>query len=155
ADLAHRMVDDMLGHFRTLREGPAWEAPPEEIVRLVLEEPVPMSPQGEEEAYRQFVEHIRPYRNGNLDPRFFGWVQGGGFPLGMMADMLASGLDAHLGGFDQMAPRVEGKVVEWFRELFGFPEGSSGILLSGGSMANLYGLAVARTAKAGFDVREE
>ncbi|WP_038472598.1 pyridoxal phosphate-dependent decarboxylase family protein [Fimbriimonas ginsengisoli] len=155
ARLAHRMVDDMVDHLRSLPDQPAWQPMPAGLSDRILDEPLPTRPQGEEEVYEQFLRDVLPYPNGNLHPRFYGWVQGNGTPLGMMADMLASGMNAHLAGFNQAPPSVELKVIDWLRELLGFPEGTSGLLLSGGSMASLTGLAVARNAKAGFDVREE
>jgi glutamate/tyrosine decarboxylase-like PLP-dependent enzyme len=72
----------------------------------------------------------------------------------MLADMLASGLNPHLAGFDQAPKLVEQQVLQWMTELMGMPAGTSGVLSSGGSMANITALVVARNAKAGFDVRE-
>lgn len=155
AALAHRMLDETLQDLRTLRDGPAWREMPDATVAALRDEPLPRSPQGEEAAYEDFVRHVRPYPNGNRDPRFFGWVQGNGFPYASMAELLATSLNPHMAGFHQAPALVERKVVEWLRELMGFPEGSSGLLLSGGSMAGLTGLAVARNRVAGWDVREE
>jgi aromatic-L-amino-acid/L-tryptophan decarboxylase len=73
----------------------------------------------------------------------------------MLADMLASGMNPHLAGYDQSPALVERQVVRWMAELLGFPAEASGLLVSGGSMANLIGLAVARNAGAGFDLRGE
>jgi glutamate/tyrosine decarboxylase-like PLP-dependent enzyme len=119
---------------------------------------VPWEGEGAERAYEDFVRTVLPYPNGNLHPRFWGWVHGGGTPLGMMADMLASGLNAHLAGFNQAPALVEHEVIRWLAELMGMPSDASGVLVSGATMANVLGLAVARFAKArdaGFDVREE
>ncbi|HEX7152417.1 MAG TPA: aminotransferase class V-fold PLP-dependent enzyme [Thermoanaerobaculia bacterium] len=150
--LAHRMVDDTLDHLASLRDQPAWRPMPEEV-RTALSGPL-AEPQGATAAYEDFLTYVRPYPNGNLGPRFWGWVQGNGTPLAMMADMLASALNPHMAGFNQAPALVELQVLEWLAELMQMPKGTSGILTSGGTVANLIGLAVARHAKAGFDVRE-
>jgi len=156
-DLAHRMVDDMLNHLSSIREHPVWQAPPGEV-RRALDEPLPLQGAGDEAAYQSFLRLVLPYTNGNRHPRFWGWVQGNGTPLGMMADMLASGLNPHMGGFDQAPAMVEHQVVRWLAQLMGLPSETSGLMLSGGSIANMLGLAVARHAalqQIGIDVREQ
>jgi len=150
---AHGVVNDTISFLATLRERGAWAAMPEEV-RASFNEPLPLEPAGAERAYADFVERVRPYPNGNLHPRFWGWVQGTGTPVAMLADFLASALNPHMAGFNQAPALVEEQVLSWLKELMRFPRDSSGVLVSGGSMANLIGLAVARTAKAGFDVRE-
>ncbi len=150
--LGHRMLDDMIDHLASLRTQPAWQAMPPEV-RASFEGPLPLEPEGAEQVYREFAERVLPYPVGNLHPRFWGWVQGTGTPLAMLAEMLAAGMNAHLAGFNQAPALVELQVLDWLRQLMGMPEGTSGILLSGGSMANIIGLTVARNARAGFDVR--
>lgn len=152
--LAHRMVDDTVDFLRSLRERPAWEPMPD-AVRGSFPEPLPVQGEGAAEAYHQFAERILPYTNGNRHPRFWGWVQGNGTPLGMMADMLAAAMYPHLAGFDQAPVRVEEQVHAWLAELMGLPATATGILVEGGTMANVLGLAVARHHGAGFDVRRE
>jgi glutamate/tyrosine decarboxylase-like PLP-dependent enzyme len=151
--LGHRMVDDMLAYLEQVRERPVWRPVPAEA-RASLDEPIPVEPGDVSAVYEQFRRDILPYPTGNIHPRFWGWVMGTGTPVAMLADMLASGMNPHLAGYDQSAPLVERQVVRWMAELLGQPPETSGLLVSGGSMANLVGLAVARTAKAGFDVRE-
>ena len=63
-----------------------------------------------------------PYATGNVHPGFMGWVHGGGTAVGMLAEMLAAGLNANLGGRDHMPIEVERQIVEWTRAMFGFPE---------------------------------
>lgn len=152
--LAHQMVDDTIAHLSSLRDQPAWREMPD-AVRTSFSEPLPVEGEGAEAAYRAFAERVRPYPNGNLHPRFWGWVQGTGTPLAMMADMLAAALNPHLAGFDQAPALVEKQVIAWLAELMGFPAEASGVLVAGGTMANVLGLAVARNAMAGFDLRAE
>jgi aromatic-L-amino-acid/L-tryptophan decarboxylase len=154
--LAHRMVDDMLDHLSAIREQPVWQPLPQNV-RAAFGDPVPLEGEGNEAAYESFLRLVRPYPNGNLHPRFWGWVQGNGTPMGMMADMLASGLNPHLAGFDQGPALVEHQVLEWLTQLMGFPPTAGGLMVTGGSMANVLGLAVARYAacqRVGLDVRE-
>ncbi len=155
--LAHRMVDDMLDHLSTIRDQAVWRSPPPEV-RSALSSSLPLEGQGEEAAYEDFFRLVLPYPNGNLHPRFWGWVQGNGTPFGMMADMLAAGLNPHLAGFDQAPTLVEHQVVRWLAEIMGFPARASGLMVTGGSMANILGLAVARhraLERIGIDIRED
>jgi aromatic-L-amino-acid decarboxylase len=153
--LSHHMVDDMLHHLETIHDQPSWRQIPEVKEARILTEPLPRTPQGEEAVYQNFLNDVLLYTNGNIHPRFFGWVHGNGVPLAMMADMLASGMNPHLAGYHQAPAMVEKKVLSWLAELMGFPSNTSGVLESGGTMASILGLAVARHAKAGFDTREE
>ena len=152
--LGHRMVDDMLDYLQGVRDRPAWRSVPAET-RAALDEPIPRGPTDPSAVYRQFREHILPYPTGNIHPRFWGWVMGTGTPLAMLADMLASGMNPHLAGYDQSPALVERQVIRWMAELLGAPAGASGVLVSGATVANLIGLAVARTERAGFDVRAD
>lgn len=154
--LAHRMVNDILDHLLSLHEQPTWQEMPA-AVRTALAEPIPWHGIGADAAYDHFRTRVLPYTNGNLHPRFFGWVQGNGTLLGMMADMLAAGLNPHMAGFNQAPALVEQQVIDWLAGLLGMP-GASGTLVSGGSMASTLGLAVARFVKAqeaGINVRAD
>lgn len=151
--LGHRMLDDMVNHLSSLRERPAWQPVPEQV-RARLRTPLPLEPEPAEAVYQEFLRSILPFPNGNLHPRFWGWVQGTGTPLAMLAEMLASGMNPHMAGFDQAPALVEHQVLWWLTGLMGMPEESTGILGSGGTLANIVGMAAARHAKAGYDIRE-
>ena len=153
--LAHRMVDDMIEQTRALRTQPAWQSPPADVKRAILEEPLPREGQSAGQAYADYLHLVQPYTNGNRHPRAWGWVRGNGTPIGAMAEMLAAAFNPHLGGGDQSPTYVEERCLQWLAQVMGMPATATGILTSGGTMANLLGLAVARHAKAGFDVRAE
>lgn len=54
------------------------------------------------------------------------------------------------------ASEIELHLMRWFAtEVFGLPEGSGGLVLSGGAMANFVGLKTARDHRAGWNVRSE
>jgi glutamate/tyrosine decarboxylase-like PLP-dependent enzyme len=92
---------------------------------------------------------------GNTHPRFWAWYMGAGTPFGALGDFLASMLNPNMGGGNHGANHVESQVVDWCKDIVGLPREAGGLLVSGGSMANLVGLAVARNATAGIDLRAD
>jgi glutamate/tyrosine decarboxylase-like PLP-dependent enzyme len=141
--LAHRMVDDAVDYLATVRERPVWQRVPESV-REALKGGAPWTGRGAQAAYEDYLQLVRPYSTGNISPRFWGWVQGSGAPVGVLADFLAAVMNPNAADFNHSPALVEMQVVEWFREIMGFPPGSSGLLVSGGSAANLTALTVAR-----------
>jgi glutamate/tyrosine decarboxylase-like PLP-dependent enzyme len=149
---AHGALDDTLDYLATVRERTAWQPVPGPV-RERLRAPAPVEPEGFEAAYRDFLECVRPFPTGNIHPRFWGWVQGNGTPLGMIAELLAAGMNPNAAAFEHSAAYVELQVLGWFKSIMGFPDAAGGLLVSGGSMANLVGLAAARNNVPGLDAR--
>jgi aromatic-L-amino-acid decarboxylase len=90
-------------------------------------------------------------------PGFFAYVSGAGTVPGAVADLLASAINQNSGGF-RLSPagtEIEQHLMRWFAHRLGMPVGSTGNVTSGGAIVNFIGLALARTSKAGWDVRAE
>ncbi len=155
--LGHRMLDDMIDRLESQQGGtklPVWRPmAPED--RAALREPLPRGPTDPQALYARFQDRIVPFALGNTHPRFMGWVHGGGTGIGMLAELLAAGLNANLGGRDHAAIEIERSVIGWAAEMVGMPETSSGLLVTGSSMANMIAVLTARRAAAGASVRAE
>jgi aromatic-L-amino-acid decarboxylase len=149
--LGHRMVDDMLDYLRGVRERPVWRPVPESV-RHALAMPLSDEPTDPARVYADFREQVLPYALGNTHPRFWALVCGTGTPFGMLAELLAGGFNANVFGGDHSAPYVEAQVIAWLKRMLGVDETASGVLVSGGSVANLVGLTVARDARSGIDL---
>jgi glutamate/tyrosine decarboxylase-like PLP-dependent enzyme len=151
--LAHRVIDEEIDRLRSVRERPPWQPmPPGHEARF--ETPAPADPAPLEEVYDDYARLVRPWPMGNTHPRFWAWYMGNGTPGGALAEFVAAMHNSNMGGGSHAAMLLEAQVIRWIRDLVGFPETTGGLLVSGGSMANLTALAVARQRMAGFDVRE-
>lgn len=150
---SHQMLDDMLDYIENVRDRPVWQPIPTEV-RAVFQLPMPVQPGDLMTAHATFMQDVLPYAIGNAHPGFMGWVHGGGTPVGMLAEMLAAGLNANLGGREQIPVEVERQLLRWVRELFAFPDTASGLFVTGTSMANFISVLVARTAALGPAVRQ-
>lgn len=151
---SHAALDRMIEHLRSIRTQPVWQAAPDGVLDR-LHTPLPRSARGIADVIGEFDQLIKPYATGNLHPAFMGWVHGAGTPAGMVAEMLAAGLNMNCGGRNHAGIEIEKQITCWMKEVFGFPDRASGLFVTGTSMANFLGLIVARNAALGTDVRSK
>ena len=89
----------------------------------------------------------------NGHPRFWGYINGSASPLGALGDLLASSINANVCTWTvaPVASEIERQAVEWIGDLLNFPNdpacNSGGLLVSGGTMANITGLLAAKRAR--------
>lgn len=150
--LGHRMLDDMFDRLAGQHEVPVWQAMPDHV-RDSFREELPQTGRGAHAVYADFIERIAPYASGNTSPRFMGWVQGGGNAVGMLAELLAGGLNENCGGRDHVGLEVERQVIAWSASLLGLPETTGGLMVTGSSIANFIALLCARRHHCGPGIR--
>ncbi len=155
-EYGYRVIDQIVRHLSTLGEQRVGaKANPTEILRKYR------NPPPEDGAdFRALLEQIESDVLQNTmhvnHPRFFAYVPGPGNFIGAMADALVSGYNVFAGTWigGSGAAAIELETIDWMRTLCGFPETAGGLFVSGGTMANLTALAVARHAKLGEDMQD-
>ena len=150
--LGHRMLDDMLDWVAAAPARPVWQPMPEAL-RAELRAPIPHQGQDMAAIYEDFRRLILPYSSANEHPRMMGWVNGGGNAAGYLAELLGGIFNVNCGGRDHAAIEVERQVIAWAASLVGMPQETSGVLVTGSSMANMIAVLTARRAALGADVR--
>jgi aromatic-L-amino-acid/L-tryptophan decarboxylase len=151
--IGNRVVDLIADHLSTLPSEAVFRPVPPALARQFLTTPAPVAPVSADEVLRAFEETVEPYPFGNGHPRFWGWVNSPPAVMGVFADALAAAMNPSCAGGNHAAIYVERQVLNWFRDMLGFPDTSMGLLVSGGSMATMTALAVARHVKSSVDVR--
>jgi glutamate/tyrosine decarboxylase-like PLP-dependent enzyme len=150
--LGHRMLDDMIDWLAASRDRPVWQYMPQSS-RAELRQALPRSGQAMAAIYADFQRLILPYSSANEHPRMMGWVNGGGSAAGFLAELLTGIFNVNCGGRDHAAIEVERLVIGWAAEMVGMPATTTGVLLTGSSMANMVAVLVARHACLGPAVR--
>jgi aromatic-L-amino-acid decarboxylase len=141
--LGHQIIDDMVDYLKSIGEKPVWTPVPQQV-KEAFKMPVPHHPSSIFDVYQEFKQNIFPYHGSNIHPKYFAWVQGTGTPMGAFADLLAGVMNSNATIADQSALYVDKQVINWCKQLINYPATASGILVSGGSIANITGLIVAR-----------
>lgn len=155
--IGHQVVELIAQHLTSLPQRPVFTPFPADLAEQFLN--APWSPEGQtpEAILADFARTIEPYPFGNGHPRFHGWVNSPPTVMGIFAEALAAAMNPSVAGGNHAATYVERQVLQWCKQLCGFPEAGMGLLVSGGSMATLTGLAVARSrqcaTRLGRDVR--
>jgi glutamate/tyrosine decarboxylase-like PLP-dependent enzyme len=155
--LGHQLVDQVAARLAAIPGGPVTRDESPSAVRDALDLTGPLPDAGMDAALllEQTTERLFGHSLFNGHPRFFGYVTASPAPIGMLGDLLASAVNANLGGWllSPAATELEAQTVRWIAEFIGFPSASGGLLVSGGNMANFVCFLAARASQATWDVR--
>ena len=147
--IGYRVVDRLVDHLATLPTQRVGTKGDPVALMKALTEPVPEQGMEFEAVLDQVERDVLANTMHVNHPRFFAYVPGPGNFVGAMADALISGYNVFAGTWISGSgpAAVELTVLEWLREMCGLPASAGGVFVSGGTMANLTALAVARHVK--------
>jgi len=144
--LGHEVVDRVVDRWAGLRaSSPGRTATRAEMERR-LREPLPRSGEPIEPLLERFWTDIEPFAMKADHPRFLAFIPSAPTFASVLGDWLATGCSVFQGTWLESAgpSEVELVVLDWLKECVGYPSSAEGLLTSGGSAANLIGLAAAR-----------
>lgn len=151
--LGYRVVDLLVERLAGLDREPAWRGAPRAELEPRLRERPPGAPRDFDVILNRLVADVLSYAARVDHPRFFAYVPGCPTWPGILGDFIAAGYNVFQGTWLASAgpSEVELVVLDWFREWVGYPAEAAGVLVSGGSAANLTALACAREAMLGAE----
>ena len=155
-EMGYRIIDMLVDYTGAQAQFPVTRALDHATFEEILSEPIPETGSTWEDVLEQFERQVLTTIDHLDHPRFFAYIPSPSNFVGVMADTLASGYNI----FNSLYPLgtgaaiVERATIGWLRELCGMPEEASGLFVSGGSVANLTGLAVARQIQLNGDMRD-
>ena len=153
AALSTRFAAEYLG---SVSERPVFPLIDRDALRAILNETLPEEGRPIEMLFAELDEVIVPNSTHTAHPRFLPYVQPSPNGLSPFADAVAATLNqnCNLWQLSPAANAIEQVTVRWLAELSGFGAPTGGLLTSGGSVANLVGLAAARDWALGDGARE-
>ncbi|MFW9993163.1 MAG: pyridoxal phosphate-dependent decarboxylase family protein [Candidatus Odinarchaeota archaeon] len=149
--LGYRVVDMLVDHFENLRDKPVTRKGNRAALERQLRESIPEKGIDIDKVLQQLQQDVFSNIMHVDHPRFFAFVPGPSNFIGAMADALVSGFNVFAGTWlEGSGPaEIEMVTIDWLCQLCGLPESASGLFVSGGSVANLTALAIARHVKLG------
>ena len=144
--LGYWVVDRVVEHFEQGADGPAIDASASGDLRDALGGPVPEDPGDPIEAMQTLVDVALSNMQHGDHPRYFARVPGPSSYAGVLGDWLGTGFNVIAASWTGSSgpSTVELISLDWLRQLLGLPDGTEGILMSGGSLSNMTALAAAR-----------
>jgi glutamate/tyrosine decarboxylase-like PLP-dependent enzyme len=148
--LGHGVVDLMLEIVATERTDPVLPVVTGKQMRDSLAEELPKGPTDPVALLDEIRQRVLPGHRRSGHPRFWGYVATSVDPVAAFADAIASVSNQNVTAWRSApsAAEMERLVVKWIASWIGFSPDGHGLLVSGGSAANLHGVACSLTAAA-------
>ena len=151
----YHVIDSLIDYYEKRDQGPVAEKLDHELLDGILREPLPWAGGDWRDAINQYQRKVVKATNHVDHRRFFAYIPLANNFVSVMADALAAGHNIFNAVWLQGpgAAQIERLTVDWLRQIFGMPATAGGTFVSGGSVANLTGLAVARQIQLDGDMR--
>ena len=151
--VGYRVIDEIAEYFSTIREVPVFAASTPDQVAGTFAEPLPETGQLPDEILDAWSERILPTATHLGSPRYFGFVNGSGTHISVLADAMAAAVNMNVGGWKAGPPatEIEKRVLAWLAEAIGYSADTGGLITSGGMMANFTALHSALRNVAPYD----
>ena len=147
--LGYQVVDMVVDHLAGRGDEPAIAVASRKSVEAAMGGAVPEEASDPAAALVALRDVVLPYMQHGDHPRYFARVPGPSSFAAILGDWLATGYNAMaatwVGGSGPAT--IELIVIDWLRQLLGMPEGTQGIIVSGGSMANFTAFAACFAVK--------
>lgn len=152
-EMGRKVADAVVRHLGSLRAQPAYTTLDGHAARALLDTAPPRHGSPFDEVLTRFHERIAPHHAREPHPRFLGYIPSCPTFPAVMGDWLATGYNFFAGVWSVAAGpnEVELTILEWFRRWMGMPEGTRGLLTSGGSAATVTAVVAARHRAVGDD----
>jgi glutamate/tyrosine decarboxylase-like PLP-dependent enzyme len=144
--MGYRVVDLLVDRIARLPSEPVLRVGSRAELEARIHGPAPEAAVAFEELLERLDRDVLPFVGQFAHPRFFGYIPGAGTWPGALGDLIASAMNIDSGSWREAsgASQLELTVLDWFRSWIGYPSSSAGVLVSGGSAANLAAIACAR-----------
>jgi aromatic-L-amino-acid decarboxylase len=163
-DAGHGLIERLAGYFESLEPGdadlfpdlPLFPRVDPAVLDRIFDEPLPQEPVPIAQVLKEVEEKLLPYVSHVSHPGYFGLITPTPTPAGILGDLLASALNQNVGVYSAApsATALERRTVRWLTDLAGYGPEAGGNLTSGGTLANLIGIKLARDWGSGDDAQE-
>jgi len=142
----YRIVDMLVAHQEGLANKPVTGHASRSALMELLDQSLPDGPSDPLAVLEELEQGVLRHSMHVNHPRFFAFIPGPGNMVSALGDALASGFNVIVSLWLEAAgpTAIEETITQWLASVCGLPKTGGGILVSGGSVANLTGLAVAR-----------
>ena len=156
--IGHQLIDDISDFISGIDKKPVtFNESPSQLLSVLGNTSLPENGIPASELITRVTDLLLNHSLFNGHPKFLGYITSSASPIGALADLLAASVNPNVGAhiLSPMATEIEKQTVQWLAEFIGVSQNYSGILVSGGNMANFTAFLAARTAKAPKVVKED
>lgn len=151
--LGYRVIDTIAEYYKSIRDVPVFPTISSEALEDIFSEPLPQESQDAESILNDWDDKILRYATHLGSPKYFGFVNGSGTMMGVLAEALAASVNMNPGGWKPApsATEIERRTISWMAELIGYATDCGGLFTTGGTMANFTALQTALRNIAPYD----